>query len=119
ALIMLAGISYGSMYGGSTTSILVNVPGEAASVVTTIDGYRLARKGRAGAAPALAAIAPFLGGGITRGGGARRPSRAARRRDRLVGGGDIQRGGAAARRAPRRAGGAGLRTRRVLRLRAP
>ena len=44
-LIMLAGIYYGSMYGGSTTSILVNVPGEAASVVTTIDGYRLARRG--------------------------------------------------------------------------
>jgi len=45
-LIMLAGIYYGSMYGGSTTSILVNVPGEAASVVTAIDGYRLARRGR-------------------------------------------------------------------------
>ena len=48
-LIMLAGIYYGSMYGGSTTSILVNVPGEPASVVTTLDGYAMARKGRAGA----------------------------------------------------------------------
>src|SRR5499427_363490 len=62
ALIMLAGIYYGAMYGGSTTSILVNVPGEAASVVTTIDGYRLARKGRAGAALAVAAIASFVAG---------------------------------------------------------
>lgn len=61
-LIMLAGIYYGSMYGGSTTSILVNVPGEAASVVTTIDGYRLARRGRAGAALAVAAIASFVAG---------------------------------------------------------
>ena len=61
-LIMVAGIYYGSMYGGSTTSILVNVPGEAASVVTTIDGYRLARKGRAGAALAIAAIASFVAG---------------------------------------------------------
>src|SRR3989304_4667809 len=47
---MLAGIYYGSMYGGSTTSILVNVPGEAASVVTAIDGYQMAKQGRAGAA---------------------------------------------------------------------
>ena len=61
-LIMLAGIYYGAMYGGSTTSILVNVPGEAASVVTTIDGYRLARRGRAGAALAIAAIASFVAG---------------------------------------------------------
>jgi putative tricarboxylic transport membrane protein len=61
-LIMLAGIYYGSMYGGSTTSILVNVPGEAASVVTTIDGYRMARRGRAGAALAVAAIASFVAG---------------------------------------------------------
>ena len=59
---MLAGIYYGSMYGGSTTSILVNVPGEAASVVTAIDGYRLARRGRAGAALAVAAIASFVAG---------------------------------------------------------
>jgi putative tricarboxylic transport membrane protein len=61
-LIMLAGIYYGSMYGGSTTSILVNVPGEAASVVTTIDGYRMARRGRAGAALAVAALASFVAG---------------------------------------------------------
>ena len=61
-LIMLAGIYYGAMYGGSTTSILVNVPGEAASVVTAIDGYRLARRGRAGAALAIAAIASFVAG---------------------------------------------------------
>ena len=55
ALIMLAGIYYGSQYGGSTTSILINVPGEAASVVTTLDGYQMAKQGRAG--PALAASA--------------------------------------------------------------
>ncbi len=61
-LIMLAGIYYGSMYGGSTTSILVNVPGEPASVVTTIDGYAMARKGRAGAALAIAAIGSFIAG---------------------------------------------------------
>jgi len=61
-LIMLAGIYYGSMYGGSTTSILVNVPGEPASVVTTLDGYAMARKGRAGAALAIAAIASFVAG---------------------------------------------------------
>ena len=62
ALIMLAGIYYGSMYGGSTTSILVNVPGEAASVVTAIDGYQMARKGRAGAALAVAAVGSFVAG---------------------------------------------------------
>ncbi len=50
AIIMLAGIYYGAMYGGSTTSILVNLPGEAASVVTCIDGYQMERKGRAGVA---------------------------------------------------------------------
>jgi len=61
-LIMLAGIYYGSMYGGSTTSILVNVPGEPASVVTAIDGYRMARRGRAGAALAVAAIGSFVAG---------------------------------------------------------
>ncbi len=61
-LIMLAGIYYGSMYGGSTTSILVNVPGEPASVVTAIDGYRMARKGRAGAALAISAIGSFVAG---------------------------------------------------------
>ena len=57
ALIMLAGIYYGSQYGGSTTSILVNLPGEAASVVTTLDGYQMAKQGRAGAALAASAIA--------------------------------------------------------------
>jgi putative tricarboxylic transport membrane protein len=61
-LIMLAGIYYGSMYGGSTTSILVNVPGEPASVVTTLDGYAMAKKGRAGAALAVAAIGSFVAG---------------------------------------------------------
>ncbi len=64
-LIMLAGIYYGSMYGGSTTSILVNVPGEPASVVTTLDGYAMARKGRAGAALAIAAIGSFIAGTIS------------------------------------------------------
>src|SRR5262249_59393826 len=56
ALIMLAGIYYGAQYGGSTTSILVNIPGEASSVVTCIDGYQMARQGRAGAALAVAAL---------------------------------------------------------------
>jgi putative tricarboxylic transport membrane protein len=65
ALIMLAGIYYGSQYGGSTTSILVNLPGEAASVVTTIDGYQMARQGRAGAALAAAGIGSFFAGTIS------------------------------------------------------
>ena len=56
AIVMLAGIYYGAMYGGSTTSILMRIPGEAASVMTCIDGYAMARKGRAGAALAIAAI---------------------------------------------------------------
>ena len=64
ALIMLAGIYYGAMYGGSTTSILVNVPGEAASVVTALDGYQMTRKGRAGAALAVAAVGSFVAGSI-------------------------------------------------------
>ena len=64
ALIMLAGIYYGSMYGGSTTSILVNVPGEAASVVTAIDGYQMTRRGRAGAALAISAVGSFIAGSI-------------------------------------------------------
>src|SRR5687768_6278565 len=55
AVIMLAGIYYGSMYGGSTTSILMRMPGEAASVITVIDGYEMAQRGRAGAALAVAA----------------------------------------------------------------
>jgi putative tricarboxylic transport membrane protein len=62
SLIMLAGIYYGSMYGGSTTSILVNVPGEAVSVVTCIDGYQMAKKGRAGAALAVSAVGSFVAG---------------------------------------------------------
>ncbi len=62
ALIMLAGIYYGAMYGGSTTSILVNIPGEAASVVTCLDGYQMARRGRAGAALGISAMASFIAG---------------------------------------------------------
>ncbi|MGA8052834.1 MAG: tripartite tricarboxylate transporter permease [Burkholderiales bacterium] len=62
ALIMLAGIYYGAQYGGSTTAILVNLPGEAASVVTTLDGYQMARQGRAGAALGIAAIGSFIAG---------------------------------------------------------
>jgi hypothetical protein len=62
AIIMLAGIYYGAMYGGSTTSILLNLPGEAASVVTCIDGYKMAQKGRAGAALGIAAIGSFVAG---------------------------------------------------------
>jgi putative tricarboxylic transport membrane protein len=65
ALIMLAGIYYGAMYGGSTTSILMNIPGEAASVVTCIDGYQMARKGRAGAALFISAWGSFLGGNLS------------------------------------------------------
>src|SRR6476661_10119097 len=61
-LIMMAGIYYGAKYGGSTTSILLNIPGESSSVVTCIDGYQLARKGRAGAALGIAAIASFIAG---------------------------------------------------------
>lgn len=64
ALIMLSGIYYGSQYGGSTTSILVNVPGEAASVVTALDGYQMARKGRAGVALATAAVGSFFAGTV-------------------------------------------------------
>jgi len=62
AIIMLAAIYYGAMYGGSTTAILVNVPGEVASVVTTMDGYQMARQGRAGPALAIAAISSFVAG---------------------------------------------------------
>ena len=62
AIIMLAGIYYGAMYGGSTTSILVNIPGEAASVVTCLDGYQMARKGRAGPALGISAFASFIAG---------------------------------------------------------
>ena len=62
ALIMLAGIYYGAQYGGSTTAILVNLPGESSSVVTCLDGYQMARQGRAGAALGIAAIGSFIAG---------------------------------------------------------
>lgn len=62
SLIMLAGIYYGAQYGGSTTSILVNIPGEAGSVVTCLDGYQMAKKGRAGPALGIAAMGSFIGG---------------------------------------------------------
>jgi len=61
-LIMMTGVWYGAMYGGSTTSVLVNIPGEAASVVTCIDGYQMSRQGRAGAALALVAAGSFVAG---------------------------------------------------------
>jgi len=64
AVIMLAGIYYGAKYGGSTTAILLNVPGESASVVTCLDGYQMARKGRAGAALGIAAISSFIAGTV-------------------------------------------------------
>jgi TctA family transporter len=64
ALIMLAGIYYGAQYGGSTTSILVNLPGEASSVVTCIDGYQMAKRGRAGAALSISAIGSFFAGTV-------------------------------------------------------
>jgi putative tricarboxylic transport membrane protein len=62
---MLAGIYYGAMYGGSTTSILVNIPGEAASVVTCLDGYQMARKGRAGPALGISALGSFIAGTLS------------------------------------------------------
>src|SRR5712675_2474033 len=65
ALIMLAGIYYGAQYGGSTTSILVNIPGEASSVITTLDGFQMAKKGRAGPALAIAAIGSFFAGCVS------------------------------------------------------
>ena len=64
AIIMLAGIYYGAQYGGSTTSILVNLPGEASSVVTCLDGYQMARKGRAGPALGISALGSFIAGTI-------------------------------------------------------
>ena len=64
ALIMLAGIYYGAQYGGSTTAILVNLPGETSSVVTALDGYQMARQGRAGRALATAAIGSFFAGTV-------------------------------------------------------
>src|SRR5215475_13750240 len=65
AIVMLAGIYYGAMYGGSTTSILMRIPGEAASVMTCIDGYAMARKGRAGAALAVAAVGSYVAGTVS------------------------------------------------------
>ena len=65
ALIMLAGIYYGAQYGGSTTAILVNLPGESSSVVTVLDGYQMARQGRAGPALAIAAIGSFFAGTVS------------------------------------------------------
>ncbi|HYS49305.1 MAG TPA: tripartite tricarboxylate transporter permease [Xanthobacteraceae bacterium] len=65
ALIMLAGIYYGAQYGGSTTAILVNIPGESSSVVTTLDGFQMARQGRAGPALAIAAIGSFFAGCVS------------------------------------------------------
>jgi len=65
AIVLLAGIYYGAMYGGSTTSILMRIPGETASVVTCLDGYEMARKGRAGPALAIAAIGSFVAGTIS------------------------------------------------------
>ncbi|HEU5321213.1 MAG TPA: tripartite tricarboxylate transporter permease, partial [Methylomirabilota bacterium] len=65
ALVMLAGIYYGAMYGGSTTSILMRIPGEAASVVTCIDGYAMARKGRAGPALTIAAVGSYIAGTVS------------------------------------------------------
>ena len=64
SLIMLAGIYYGAQYGGSTTAILINLPGEASSAVTAIDGYQMARQGRAGAALGIAAIGSFIAGSV-------------------------------------------------------
>jgi putative tricarboxylic transport membrane protein len=64
AIILMSGIFYGAMYGGSTTSILLNIPGEAASVVTCIDGYQMAKKGRAGPALGVAAIGSFIAGTV-------------------------------------------------------
>src|ERR1041384_4447180 len=62
ALIMLAGIYYGAQYGGSTTSVLLNIPGESSSVITTLDGHQMAKNGRAGPALAIAAIGSFFAG---------------------------------------------------------
>src|SRR5512136_167174 len=65
SIIMLCGVYYGAMYGGSTTSILVNIPGEAASVITCLDGYQMARNGRAGPALGISAMGSFIGGTIS------------------------------------------------------
>lgn len=65
SIIMLAGVYYGAMYGGSTTSILVNIPGESASIITCLDGYQMARKGRAGPALGISAFGSFIGGTVS------------------------------------------------------
>src|SRR5574341_715685 len=65
AMIMLTALYYGTMYGGSTTSILMNVPGEASSVVTTFDGHMMAQQGRAGPALAIAAVGSFIAGTLS------------------------------------------------------
>src|SRR5256884_5343361 len=65
ALIMLAGIYYGAQYGGSTTAILVNIPGEVTAIVTTLDGHQMARQGRAGVALGIAAIGSFFAGCVS------------------------------------------------------
>ena len=65
SMIMLAGIFYGAQYGGSTTAILINLPGESSSVVTALDGYQMARQGRAGKALATAALGSFFAGTVT------------------------------------------------------
>src|SRR5262245_8328496 len=65
AIIMLSCICYGAMYGGSTTSILLNIPGEASSVVTCLDGYQMARKGRAGPALGISAFGSFIAGTVS------------------------------------------------------
>ena len=65
AVVMLAGIYYGAMYGGSIASILINTPGDSAAVMTCVDGYPLAHQGRAGAALGMAAFASFIGGTIS------------------------------------------------------
>ena len=65
ALIMVSGIFYGAMYGGSTTSILLNIPGEASTVVTCLDGYQMARQGRAGRALGISAMGSFIGATIS------------------------------------------------------
>ena len=65
AFIMLSGVYYGAMYGGSTTSILVNIPGEAASIVTCLDGHQMALRGRAGVALGISAFGSLIGGTVS------------------------------------------------------
>ena len=89
ALIMLAGIYYGAQYGGSTTAMLLNMPGESSSVVTCLDGHQMARKGQAGAALAIAALGSFFAGTvatmlIASGGGAAVGARAQVRARRIL-----------------------------------